>query len=144
MTDCHRPRQSNSSPSSNILPYEQIILDSVGWVPIPFETSANMLWRPRTATSANMGQVPIRGYSAWIQFRHWTSSSGTGPIKLLVFRTVPARGALYWHGDDLGTSASQFQHGAKNRSQFQHWASANMGANIYTKKVLKSHKIYNF
>ena len=30
----------------------------------------------------------------------------------------------------MGTSACQFHHGAKNRSQFQHWAGANMGANI--------------
>ena len=28
------------------------------------------------------------------------------------------------------TSTSQFQHGAKHWSQFQHWAGANMGANI--------------
>ena len=66
-----------------------------------------------------------------VQFWHWAPSAGTGNIKLLVFSPVPARGALYWHGDDLGTSASQFQYGAKNQSQFQHWAGANMGANIY-------------
>ena len=35
VTDCHRLRQSISSPSPNILPNEQIFLDSVTWVPIP-------------------------------------------------------------------------------------------------------------
>jgi hypothetical protein len=66
-----------------------------------------------------------------VQFWHWAPHAGTGNIKLLVFMPVPARGALYWHGDDLGTSASQLQHRAKNRSQFQHWAGANIRANIY-------------
>jgi hypothetical protein len=38
----------------------------------------------------------------------------------------------FWTGSaSMGTSTSQFQHGAKNRSQFQHWAGANMGTNIY-------------
>jgi hypothetical protein len=58
-------------------------------------------------------------------------SAGTVHIKLLVFSPVPAQGTLYWNGDDLGTSTSKFQHGAKNWSQFQHWAAADMGANIY-------------
>ena len=31
----------------------------------------------------------------------------------------------------MGTAVSQFQHRTKNQSQFQHWAGANLGANIY-------------
>jgi hypothetical protein len=33
--------------------------------------------------------------------------------------------------DNCGTYTSQIQHGTKNRTQFQHWAGANMRANIY-------------
>ena len=71
-----------------------------------------------------------------VQFQHWMSSSSTGRNKYSFLSPVPALGAPCWHGASMGTSASQFQHRAKNRSQFQHWASANMGANIHINPCL--------
>ena len=74
------------------------------------------------------------GYKDIVQFQHWMSSSSTGRKKLSFLSPVLALGAPCWHGASMGTSASQFQHGVKNQSQFQHWAGANMGANIYVSK----------
>ena len=66
-----------------------------------------------------------------VRFQHWMSSSSTRQNKSSFFSPVPALGTPCWHGVGMGTSASQFQHGVKNQSQFQHWAGANMGSNIY-------------
>ena len=84
MTDCHRLRQSNSSPSSNILPNEQIILDSVIWVPIPLWNQCQYVaiqisHQCQYGTGANLGLQCLDPVPALdIQFWHWTSSSSTG------------------------------------------------------------------
>ena len=44
-------------------------------------------------------------------------------------KSSPAR--VFLAGASTGLSASQFQHGAKMRSQFQHGPSAFLGPNIY-------------
>ena len=53
-------------------------------------------------------------------------------------KSSPAR--IFLAGASTGLSASQFQHGAKMRSQFQHGPSAFLGPNIY----ISDHHIHIF
>ena len=71
-----------------------------------------------------MGPVIIRGFGSKVQFQHGAPSSSTGCVKIAIF-------APCWHGATTGLFLSQFQHGVKKTSQFQHGAGANLVPNIY-------------
>jgi hypothetical protein len=93
-----------------------------------------MTW-PHSGTSAIIGHpilalVPIWGGCQFGVTTLSTSSSTGHPVPALgapfwhstsVLHLVPVWGTPYWHGVSMGTCTSQFQH----------WASANWGANIY-------------
>ena len=96
-----------------------------------------------------LAQVPVWGAPWWLWCHNGASANSgfrdespvpargaqfqQGHVEITFVVPVPVRGAPLWHGATTGLSASQFQHGEKMRSQFQHRAGSFLGPNIHNK-----------